>query len=315
MSWKPIVVGVDGSPESVGAAVAGAMIAERAGAQCHLVCAVPDYERQLLGQGMVIDTGALTRDIISGVRGTVRSSLRGQVPTAMVEALDIQVGSASLVLGEAARRAGAGLIIVGARQHRGLDRLRGRLIRRLLHSCDVPLLVADRGASGVQRILAALDLSWASAATWEEAQRWGRLFGAPVRAMHVVEPAPALPFGTAKVRSEFAAEYYRANLRLRESGPWSTIGDNDAEKVLRDGEPVPAIVAEVAQWHADLLIVGSHGKGWIDRHLLGSTTDELLRHPLTLTLVVPAVRPPLVQFPDVESAARKRSGEAVGALS
>jgi hypothetical protein len=56
-----------------------------------------------------------------------------------------------------------------------------------------------------------------------------------------------------------------------------------------------AILREAAEWRADLLVVGSHGKGWAERVLAGSVTEGLINHLPTSLLVVPiaaaAVRP------------------------
>jgi len=41
----------------------------------------------------------------------------------------------------------------------------------------------------------------------------------------------------------------------------------------------------------DLVIVGSHGKGWVDRVLLGSTTERLLNKLPCPVLVIPVRAP------------------------
>jgi hypothetical protein len=53
------------------------------------------------------------------------------------------------------------------------------------------------------------------------------------------------------------------------------------------GPVIETIVAEAAAWKADLLVVGSHGKGWVDRLLVGSTTERLLNELPTSLLVIP----------------------------
>ncbi len=44
---------------------------------------------------------------------------------------------------------------------------------------------------------------------------------------------------------------------------------------------------EAAEWPADLLVVGSHGKGWGTRMLVGSVTEQLISYLPTSLLVVP----------------------------
>jgi len=48
------------------------------------------------------------------------------------------------------------------------------------------------------------------------------------------------------------------------------------------------ILHEAAEWRADLLVVGSHGKGWGKRMLVGSVTERLINHLPASLLVVPA---------------------------
>src|SRR5207245_342837 len=50
---------------------------------------------------------------------------------------------------------------------------------------------------------------------------------------------------------------------------------------------VDTILREATDWKADLLVVGSHGKGWAARVLVGSVTERLLNHLPTSLIVVP----------------------------
>jgi nucleotide-binding universal stress UspA family protein len=310
MNWKPIVVGVDGSPESVRAAVAAAMIAKRAGTTCVPVCAVPDYEKLLLSYGMMSDVTEVARGAAESDRAAVVASLAGHVPDPMLKTLAIRAGRAEIVLGMEARRLGAELLVVGCKQHKGLDRLRGGTVMHLARTCDVPLLVINGDSPAIARVLVALDLSYASEPTFAVAQRWAELFGAQLRAMHVVEPMPMVPGTTAA----FSEEYYRGDEQLRETGLWARISP-PTEKVVRSGYAVGVIAREVAQWHADLVIVGSHGKGWVDRLLVGSTTEQLLHRPPTLTLAVPTGRPAIDRPLDVGALPWEERQEAAAAAA
>lgn len=59
------------------------------------------------------------------------------------------------------------------------------------------------------------------------------------------------------------------------------------ERAVRYGAVETEIAAEASHWKADLVVVGSHGKGFVDRLLLGSTTEWLLRRLGVSLLVVP----------------------------
>jgi len=44
------------------------------------------------------------------------------------------------------------------------------------------------------------------------------------------------------------------------------------------GDPKSKIIDAAAEWHADLIVLGSHGRTGLDRFLLGSVSDAVMRH-------------------------------------
>lgn len=75
----------------------------------------------------------------------------------------------------------------------------------------------------------------------------------------------------------------------------------DAAKIIREhfpnaeldlttqvstGAPEQVVVETAKDWNADLIVVGSHGRGFWERMLLGSTTDALVHHAPCSVLVV-----------------------------
>lgn len=283
MSWKPIIAGVDGSPESLHAAVAAAVIARRAGTQCRLVAAVPDYTRVLQSYGMVLGVGDAAREAEERDRDRITKRLRGYVPEPLCDTLEVRCGAPPLVLHRAARRLGAGLIALGSRRHHGLDRLRRSTVTWLARSSDLPLLVTTGSSLTISRILVAVDLSPAAPIVLAEAREWATLFGASLRLLHVAEPRLSFPGVT-----ESVLRYADAEEWLETSGLIAQL-DQGTEKVMRRGDPVTAIERETIEWSADLLVVGTHGANWIDRLLLGSTAELLLKRPPALMLLVPVM--------------------------
>ena len=286
--WKPIVVGVDGTPESVRAAVVATTLSQRAGTTCTPVVAVPDYRRILSGYGLVGNVDDSARDVELRDRDAVAGTLKGYLPDNVISGLEVHAGRAALVLARAAKQHDAGLIVVGSRPHHLFGRLRRSVVSHLLRTCDVPILVANSGSPNVFRVLAALDLSYASRVTYDAAHQWARLFGAHLRALHVIEPMPMLPGGAT---AAFAEEYYRADDQLRQSGLWAEIPDSEAAKVVHSGDPAEVIANEASQWRADIVVVGTHGRGWVDRLIIGSTTEQLLHRVPSLLLIIPVGTP------------------------
>lgn len=62
------------------------------------------------------------------------------------------------------------------------------------------------------------------------------------------------------------------------------------EKHLREGEPAPHIVRLAEECHADVVVLGTHGRTGLGRLLLGSVAEEVLRKAPcpVLTIKTPA---------------------------
>lgn len=61
----------------------------------------------------------------------------------------------------------------------------------------------------------------------------------------------------------------------------------NVETFLREGVPGDEIIATAKEWGADLLIIGSHGRGGLERLFLGNMAEGVLRHAPCPVLVVP----------------------------
>ena len=290
VSTKPIVIGVDGSPESVRAAVAAALVSRRTGAVCHLVHAVPvaDYQA-MLPPGMSLDAEQVAGSAVEGARQQVLSALSGQIPISILETLDVRPGRAAVVLEETVRRLGAGLIVMGAKRHRGLGLLGGSAITHVLRTCNVPLLAIDGSSPTITRILAAVDVSYAAEKTLATAESWAETFGAELRVVHAVEPVPIIPGVPLNVGDK---EFFASEQRLLELNLWPRIrNQKTTHTVMRRGRAADVIMREAERFEADLVVLGSHGKGWAHRLLLGSTTERLLHGLPAMALVVPVAKP------------------------
>ena len=54
------------------------------------------------------------------------------------------------------------------------------------------------------------------------------------------------------------------------------------------GKPASEIVKAAREWPADLIVVGSHGRGRVERLLLGSVAEAVTRHAACPVLIVRA---------------------------
>jgi len=147
----------------------------------------------------------------------------------------------------------------------------------------------------IQRILYATDFSPISEPAWDSAKQFGRLFGAEVVLLHVVQPPPVL-----LTEGYFPPERYdeliQSARREAEAGfdrlLASVAGSGINVRIhLEDGPPAQRILEVAAKEAADLLIVGTHGRTGLSRAIFGSVADRLVRQaPCPVLTVQPTLR-------------------------
>jgi nucleotide-binding universal stress UspA family protein len=108
------------------------------------------------------------------------------------------------------------------------------------------------------------------------------VLGAQLRGLHVVEPA--------KFPMVVPLMFDQAEYERRCSAAFEKLAP-PPDHVVRQGVAVDVIAEEAARWEADLVVVGSHGKGWAHRMLIGSSTERLLNLLPASLLVVPIPQP------------------------
>ena len=276
MSWQPIVVGVDTSPEAASAAAFAVLVAQRAAAACHLVHAAPEVPAR--GRNPY----PYTR-LDEQARTQVVAALGNRVPTPVLKALSVRRGLPAAVVRGAVAALGAELVVLGGKHHSTLGRWWGGSTSvNVARSTTVPLLVTA-GEPAIRRVLVAVDQSGAARPTLAAAERYATLFGAELHALSVIEPLPVLP----EVPQPEATDYDKLLEQTVTHDIWSLIRTPGVDTLVRYGAALETILREAAQWRADLLVVGSHGKGWVKRMLVGSVTERLINNLPTSLLVVP----------------------------
>lgn len=284
MVWKPILVGVDTSAEAAQAAALGQEIAHAAGTSCHLVHAAADAWTVAATVAAPEHAQEFSRSLLAEARQAVLGRLWGAVAAETADALSVEPGKAPVVLRAAATRLGAEVIIVGGKHHGVVGRwVHGSTAHALVRTASVPVLVAVR-PTPPERVLVAVDLSAAALPTIDAAVHYAALGGGALRALSVIEPLPVIPEIPMPYRVE---DYYQQASEQLEATVWPHLAPA-VERQVRYGMAVETILREANEWAADLVVLGSHGRGWAERAILGSVTERLLGHLPTSVLVVPA---------------------------
>ena len=288
MDWGPIVVGVDISPAAKGAAAIAERIARRAAAPCRVVHAVRDAWAPLVAVSVdpqVVDMQQLQLGV---ARHQVSEALRGSISDQVREKLDVRFGPAAVVLQQVTRELQPGLVVLGGKLHSVLERwLGGSTSVHVVRTTEVPVLITAGAPTAFRRVLVAADLSSAAGPTVALAERFAKLVGAQLRVLTVFEPLPDLP----GIPPMDPTEYFALAQETLERDVWPLVTASAVEKLIRHGVVVDTLIREATEWSADLLVVGSHGKGWAQRVLLGSVTERLINQMPTSLLVAPVVVP------------------------
>jgi nucleotide-binding universal stress UspA family protein len=136
------------------------------------------------------------------------------------------------------------------------------------------------------RILLAIDGSEQSEAAVDEIDRQHASADSEVRIISVVEPPPAMFLGggmdmslyedmekTAREQARAAVEKAAAKLRANEMSRQLNVTTG-----VISGSPKQMILEDAEAFGADLIVVGSHGRGMFDRFLLGSVSQAVALH-------------------------------------
>lgn len=133
------------------------------------------------------------------------------------------------------------------------------------------------------KILLAIDDSKYSEAAIQAVIAQAHSKDAEVRVLHVVEPPsllvaretsindPALEAVWGEETKEAQALVSKTAETLRSHGMKATA-------VVHQGDPKSAIIDAAEEWHADLIVLGSHGRKALDRFLMGSVSEAIVRH-------------------------------------
>jgi nucleotide-binding universal stress UspA family protein len=140
------------------------------------------------------------------------------------------------------------------------------------------------------RVLLATDLSAASEEATERALELTRRLEADLLVVSVIDPGQLrLPGGRFRARiDQVRAQQEAAAQAIVRRGQAAGI---NVSFLIWQGEPGESIVDAAASEGADLIVVGSHGRGAVGRFLIGSVSDHVVRHARCPVMVVRAGPP------------------------
>ncbi len=145
----------------------------------------------------------------------------------------------------------------------------------------------------MKTILAPVDFSAATPAVVAAARETARAFGARLYLLHVAAPEPdfvGYSAGPQEVRDAIAGALHEERDELTALAEEARAAGADVAQLMVQGPTIEAVVQKADDLDADLIVMGSHGRGAVLRLLLGSVSEGVLRRAGRPVLIVPAAR-------------------------
>jgi nucleotide-binding universal stress UspA family protein len=235
-----------------------------------------------------IDTRAYERDVEAFIAGV--NALR--VPSSA----RVAIGPPAQEIVAAADAIGADLVVVGTHGATGFEHLMlGSIAEKVLRTCPTPVLTVPPRAPAtsafpLKHVLCPVDFSAPSKAALDVALSIAQEGDAEITILHVSDVPTDGPLTTRPIATpDFYEEYEswaRDQMQVLIAGGAADWCRPMAR--IRHGKAYREILAEAAETHADVIVIGVHGRNPLDVMLFGSTTNQVVRRATCPVLTVRA---------------------------
>lgn len=284
----PVVVGIDGSETALGGARWAAEFAARHALPLTLLHAIPKWDWHFAGpEGSAGPEGGGEGDVVLAAAHSATQSVQPdlQVRTAAVR------GGVATVLADASQSARLLVVGTGAGDHRALG---GHAVR-IVHRAECPVVVwrpavATRTGKPLP-VVVGVDESEASTRAVAEAFDIAAKLHAPLTVAHMWEIGAAVGMGDLGGQGNMdwqLLDHLQSRQRQQMDelvAPFAREYRNaHVTKVFQDLSPAKGLTDLSRE--AQLVVVGSHGRGRLADAILGSVSQNLIHHAECPVLVV-----------------------------
>lgn len=215
-----------------------------------------------------------------------------EAPASVPIACDAAEGDVAAAILAKADALPSDLIVIGTHGRSGFERLiLGSVTEKVLRKAACPILTVPANAPDAvplpvfKRIVCAVDFSDCSIRALSYAMSLAQEADAQLTLVHVIELPPEIPVdqhdsmlgARRSLREYIAAAAADRGERLASAVPDSVRAYCTVDTVLPTGKPYPEILRVATEREADLIVLGIHGRGAVDRWFFGSTTDHVIR--------------------------------------
>lgn len=269
--FERFVVASDGSEFSAAAVREAISMARKCGAELHVMSLVATgVEHEGLGETILKQEMEAAQAHLDQVKAqAAEAGIAAE--THLIHGMNVQQEIVDL-----AERTKADFIVMGRRGRRGLARMMlGHATAHVIGLARTNVLVVPRAAHIEGRhIVVGTDGSRFADAAAVTATSLAQFCGARVTVVSVTTPSHG-----PERRAAAQAAVDLAVAHMQSKGV-------DTEGLVLEGQPAITIVDVARQRNADLIVTGSHGRGALERVLLGSTSERILSETPCAVLVV-----------------------------
>jgi nucleotide-binding universal stress UspA family protein len=284
----PIVVGIDGSSSAVDAARWAAQEAARRTAPVYLVSAFGWSGHRHLGDPGL---GRYRESLLQDSWKTVADAARHVAEGVEISELTLDGFPVPLLVTESRT---AGLLVIGDRGLGGFTSLLiGSVAIRLAAQAECPVVVVrGEDPSDTGPVVVGVDGSPISEAALEFAFDAADSRGVPLIAVHVWNDY-AVAFAVTEPVEWDSVEAEESRLLAERLAGWNEkYPDVEVRRVIVSDGPAHALIEQATASKAQLVVVGSHGRGSAAGLVLGSVSHALLHHsPCPVAVVRPDPSP------------------------
>src|SRR5262245_39387682 len=291
---QTVVIGTSLTEMSDAVVESGLQVARAAGAKVVLVHAF--QPRMAYGGDTPYMAEIVLVEALEAERKLVERRLEEQIDRLGIRGEElagrmVEQGPPHRILIAVAEALGADLLVVGSAESPRLAKMLGSTADRLIRKSSRPVLVVrGRLKAPCRKVLLPVDLSAVSAVAFRRGLAvLDQIAAGPdvqLEALYVLDEADPGLFDQAAPRDENEVE-----AASRELDRFVTLnafpnGRRLVSRVLQ-GEVEEAIRTHAEEWGADLVVLGTHGRGGFERFLLGSVAADVMHRSTMRTLVMP----------------------------
>lgn len=68
------------------------------------------------------------------------------------------------------------------------------------------------------------------------------------------------------------------------------LADETIQTIVKDGECAESILKTAKEMQAEVIVLGSHGRKWIEQKIMGSVTENVLHHSSIPLFIIPSMK-------------------------